>query len=99
MKWTLIISNVGIAICLYIFQLEILSNIVFLFLNRALVGIFMSYIQVYIPLWVDYYASQKSKALMIAFVQIAVPVGIVFGYMMTSILINNEITVSLCLKI
>jgi hypothetical protein len=57
-----------------------------LFINRIAVGVFQSYIVIYFPLWCDQYGIKKKKAMMIAILQTGVPLGIVVGYAMTSVI-------------
>lgn len=94
MKWLLIFANLGIAICLFAFSIDFLSHISVLFINRILVGVCMSYNQAYFPIWVDCFAPKRAKAIMISIIQVGVPVGIVLGYLMTSLLLKFDVSVS-----
>ena len=91
-KWTVIIANIGVCVCLFTFPIS--NNIVLLYANRIVEGIFQSYCQVFFPVWVDQFGTKNGKAIMISLLQTAVPIGIVGGYLMTALLVNYEYSVS-----
>ncbi len=94
-KLMLIVLNLGIAVCLYCFQMDFLAYIPVLFINRILVGMFMAYNQVYFPVWIDYFGPKRARGMMLALVQVGVPVGIVLGYLMTTLFMKFDMLVSL----
>ena len=88
-KNLLLISLIFNSICLYTFVY--FENIPFLFFNRIVVGIFQSYITIYLPVWCNQYGERDNKNMMIALVQFVSPIGIFFGYLIAAISINNDI--------
>jgi hypothetical protein len=48
---------------------------------------------VFFPVWVDQFGPKKGKAMMISLLQVAVPLGIVLGYLMTALFIDFDISV------
>ena len=88
-KNLLLISLIFNSICLYTFVY--FENIPFLFLNRIIVGIFQSYITIYLPVWCNQYGEKDNKNMMIALVQFVSPIGIFVGYLIAAISINNDI--------
>jgi len=104
-KYTLIVANIGIIACLFTFPIS--SNLILLYGNRIIVGIFQvsfnlisiiklkkSYIQVFFPVWVDQFGPKKGRPLMISLLQVAVPLGIVLGYLMTALFVQFDYSVS-----
>lgn len=85
-KVLLIVSLAGTALCLFTFVLY--DNIVFMSFNRIFVGIFQAYITIYLPVWTNQFGNVPQKSLMIAFVQLASPIGIFLGYLTANISIQ-----------
>lgn len=88
-KLLLIISLVGNAACLFWFVFT--ENLLVLFLNRTLVGIFQSYITIYMPVWCKQFGKVENRTTMIAFLQLVSPIGIFLGYLIASICIREQI--------
>lgn len=88
-KTLLVFSLFFIAICLFTFVL--FRNLLFLLVNRILVGIFQSYITIYLPVWCHQFGIIKQKALMISYAQIVVPIGVFLGYLFATIFIQLDI--------
>ena len=88
-KLLLLISLLGNAICLFTFV--IIENIPLLFLNRVLVGIFQSYLTIYMPVWCNQYGLQPQRNYMIALIQLVSPIGIFLGYFIASISIHDQL--------
>lgn len=85
-KVLLIISLTGTALCLFTFVLY--ANIAFMFFNRIFVGVFQAYITIYLPVWTNQFGNVPQRSLMIAFVQLASPIGIFIGYLTANISIQ-----------
>ena len=88
-KTLLIISLLGNSICLFTFV--IFSNIIFLFLNRVLVGTLQAYITIYMPIWCNQYGLKTRRNYMIALIQLVSPIGIFLGYFIASVGISSQI--------
>lgn len=88
-KVLLVISLFLLSICLITFVT--FTNIIFLFINRILVGIFQSYVTIYLPVWCNQFGIINQKSLMITFGQVVVPVGVFLGYLMAAIFIQADI--------
>ena len=93
-KWIIILSLVLIILCLYSFAQ--ITDIYFLFFNRVLTGVMQvillfikSFIIIYFPVWCDQYSPNGKRSMMIAFLQMGVPLGVVFGYVLTVIIKNT----------
>ena len=92
-KWMIVLCLILIISCLYSFAM--INITYFLFVNRILTGIFQvnfcitqSFMTIYFPVWCDQYGPNGKKAMMIASLQIGVPLGVVFGYILTVIIKN-----------
>lgn len=77
-KHLIIICLILCGICLYGFTL--LKNTMLLYFNRILVGMFQSYISIYLPVWCDQFGVNSKRTMMIAMIQVAPPLGVVIGY-------------------
>ena len=85
-KTLLLLSLTLLSLCLFTFV--VFTNIFFLFANRILVGVFQSYVTIYLPVWCDQFGMLSKKSLMITFGQLVVPIGVFFGYLIASLFIN-----------
>lgn len=85
-KKLLIYSMICLTICLITFICT--TNTLFLLSNRVILGIFQSYVIIYLPLWCNQYGISNKKSLMISFGQLTVPIGIFIGYLIASICIS-----------
>jgi len=56
---------------------------------RLAVGFFQVFLCIYFPVWVDVFASTKSKTIWLTILQASVPFGIVIGYAMTALFVNQ----------
>lgn len=88
-KTLLLLSLTLLSLCLFTFVL--FTNIFFLFINRILVGIFQSYVTIYLPVWCDQFGMLTKKSLMITFGQLVVPIGVFLGYLIASVFINANV--------
>lgn len=88
-KVLLVITLFLLSICLITFVS--FTNIIFLFINRILVGIFQSYVTIYLPVWCNQFGIINQKSLMITFGQVVVPVGVFLGYLMAAVFIQADI--------
>lgn len=87
-KYLLIISLFLNTSCLCTFIIK-KAPVYFLFTNRILVGTFQSFISIYLPVWCDQFGIYKKKTMMISYIQVATPLGIVVGYLLTYLIMNN----------
>ncbi len=62
------------------------KNYILLCIDRVIIGIFQAFISIYLPLWCDQFGIEKKKTLMIALIQIAPPLGVLIGYIVTTLL-------------
>ena len=85
-KKLLIYSMIFLAICLITFILT--TNSLFLFANRIILGIFQSYVIIYLPLWCNQYGITNKRSIMLSFGQLTVPIGVFTGYLIASICIS-----------
>lgn len=89
-KKLLIYSMISLSICLITFILT--TNTLFLLANRVILGIFQSYVIIYLPLWCNQYGITNKRSIMISFGQLTVPIGVFIGYLIASICISiNEV--------
>ena len=87
-KKLLLYSMISLSICLITFILT--TNTFFLLCNRIILGIFQSYVIIYLPLWCNQYGITNKKSIMISFGQLTVPLGVFIGYLIASICITND---------
>ena len=73
-KKLLLYSMISLSICLITFILT--TNTFFLLCNRIILGIFQSYVIIYLPLWCNQYGITNKKSIMISFGQLTVPLGV-----------------------
>lgn len=88
-KTLLVLSLFLLSLCLITFVLW--TNILFLFINRIFVGLFQSYISIYLPVWCNQFGMESKKSLMITFGQLVVPLGVFLGYLLASIFIQIDV--------
>ena len=90
-KKLLIYSMFFIAICLITFILT--TNIIYLFINRVILGIFQAYFIIYLPLWFNQYGITNQRSIMLSLAQLTTPLGVFVGYLIASecIYINENI--------
>ena len=55
-------------------------------LDRVIIGIFQAFISIYLPVWCEQFGVEKRKALMMALIQVAPPLGVLVGYIITTLL-------------
>lgn len=58
-------------------------------ISRFLVGFCQIFICIYSPVWVDAFAKESHKTLMLTLLLLAPPLGVVIGYIMTAALTTN----------
>lgn len=89
-KWLLAISFLGNGIGLVVFTAT--KNFVILCFSRFLSGFFQIFLTIYIPLYVDTYATSTTKPCMLSLILLAPPLGVVFGYGLTAVLIDMKVS-------
>jgi hypothetical protein len=57
---------------------------VFNFFVRCLTGIFQVFITIFTPVWADAFGSEKQKSLWITVLLLCSPLGVFFGFSLTS---------------
>ena len=71
---TLILKAVSLILCIPI------EKYYFVVFMRILNGCSQIYFTIYLPIWCDQFGEKKRRTMMIAFIQLGLPFGIVFGY-------------------
>ena len=59
---------------------------ILLCIDRVIIGIFQAFISIYLPLWCDQFGVERRKTLMLALIQVVGPLGVLVGYIVTSLL-------------
>ena len=83
-KYILMFFLILCAISLFIFTKT--KIYIILCIDRVIIGIFQAFISIYLPLWCDQFGIESRKALMIALIQVAPPLGVLVGYIVTTLL-------------
>ena len=83
-KYILMICLILCGFSLFLFTIT--KKYVLLCIDRVVIGIFQAFISIYLPLWCDQFGIESRKALMIALIQVAPPLGVLVGYIVTTIL-------------
>ena len=83
-KYILIICLILCGLSLFAFTST--TNYILLCLDRVIIGIFQAFISIYLPLWCDQFGIETRKALMMALIQVAPPLGVLVGYIVTTVL-------------
>lgn len=55
-------------------------------IDRVIIGIFQAFISIYLPLWCDQFGVERRKTLMLALIQVVGPLGVLVGYIVTTLL-------------
>ena len=80
---TLLLNGVS----LYLFTVK--SNYYCMCISRFIAGFSQIFITIYVPLYVDAFSSQKSKIHLLSIAMLCPTIGVVFGYGLTSYIINR----------
>jgi len=88
-KWFLISGLLMNGIAMFTFTLT--KNVGFLYFNRIIIGLCEALISIYSPVWVDQYGARNRKTIMMSLLEVTSPLGVVVGYVMTSLLIKSDI--------
>ena len=83
-KFVIIIPLLINAFSIYLFTKT--NNKKILYIERGINGICQVFGFIYFPIWIDQFGIQKRKTLMMTFIQLAPPLGMVTGYLINSIL-------------
>ena len=83
-KFIIIIPLLINAFSIYLFTKT--NNKKILYIERGINGICQVFGFIYFPIWIDQFGIQKRKTLMMTFIQLAPPLGMVTGYLINSIL-------------
>ena len=77
-KFVIIIPLLINAFSIYLFTKT--NNKKILYIERGINGICQVFGFIYFPIWIDQFGIQKRKTLMMTFIQLSAPIGMVFGY-------------------
>ena len=77
-KFILIIPLYLNSFCIFNFILT--KNLIILYVFRTLNGICQNFGLIYFPMWIDQFGMKEKKTLMMTFIQLSAPIGMVFGY-------------------
>ena len=83
-KYILMACLILCGLTLFVFTLT--TNYVLLCIDRAIIGIFQAFISIYLPLWCDQFGVEARKTIMMALIQVAPPLGVLIGYVVTALL-------------
>ena len=83
-KYILIICLILCGLSLFIFTMT--KRYILLCIDRVIIGIFQAFISIYLPIWCDQFGIEKRKTMMIALIQVAPPLGVLVGYLVTTLL-------------
>jgi len=86
-KTALVLSLACNAAAIYVFGIS--DNFYYDASLRFSIGFFQVFVVIFMPVWVDAFANEKQKTIWLTFLILASPLGIVFGYIMTSIYIAS----------
>ena len=84
-KPALVLSLACNAAAIYVFGIS--ENFYYDATLRFFIGFFQVFVVIFMPVWVDAFANEKQKTIWLTFLILASPLGIVFGYIITSIYI------------
>lgn len=82
--WMSLVLN---GLCLWLYTAK--ANFYFMCLSRVMTGFSQVFITIYVPVFIDAYATQKSKSFLLSWILVMPPIGVVFGYALTSYIILN----------
>ena len=74
-------------LCLWAFT--VYSNFYIMCASRIITGFSQVFVTIYVPVFIDAYATQKSKGFMLSWILVMPPIGVVVGYAMTSYIVLN----------
>ena len=83
-KYILMVCLILCGLSLFVFTIT--TNYILLCIDRVIIGTFQAFISIYLPLWCDQFGVETRKALMLALIQVAPPLGVLLGYIVTTIL-------------
>ena len=82
-KYILLVFLILCSISLFVFTIT--THYIILCIDRVIIGIFQAFISIYLPLWCEQFGIESKKTLMIALIQVAPPIGVLVGYIITSL--------------
>ena len=83
-KYILMICLILCGISLFIFTIT--KAYVLLCIDRVIIGVFQAFISIYLPLWCEQFGVETKKTTMMALIQVAPPLGVLIGYIITTLL-------------
>jgi MFS family permease len=87
-KYILIVSAImnGLFVSVFAFT----SDFWIVFGSRVIVGVFEVMFEIYFPVWVDLHAPKKLQTMWISFLIVITPLGLIFGYVVTNVLMGSD---------
>ena len=86
-KWVIIISLISTCAFLYFFTVS--DNYITMSCCRVGCGFFQVFCYIYFPLWVDQYGVNNQQTIWLTFLQLGVPLGTMFGYVIEAFSIRK----------
>lgn len=83
-KYILMIFLILCGFSLFLFTKT--KEYVLLCIDRVIIGIFQAFVSIYLPLWCDQFGVENRKTLMLASIQVVGPLGVLVGYVVTTLL-------------
>ena len=83
-KYILMVCLILCGLSLFLFTKT--KNYILLCIDRVIIGIFQAFISIYLPLWCDQFGVERRKTLMLALIQVVGPLGVLVGYIVTTLL-------------
>ena len=83
-KYILMVCLILCGFSLFLFTVT--KKYALLCIDRVIVGTFQAFISIYLPLWCEQFGIEARKAIMMALIQVAPPLGVLVGYVVTTIL-------------
>ena len=83
-KYILMICLILCGISLFIFTIT--KEYILLCIDRVIIGVFQAFISIYLPLWCEQFGVETKKTIMMALIQVAPPLGVLIGYIITTLL-------------
>ena len=65
---------------LSLFFTTLIKNLPLLYIFRVIAGFTMSFLNIYVPVWIDQFGIHKHKSIMIAFIHLSSSLGYLIGY-------------------
>lgn len=77
--------------CLSSFLFAASQNLPLIYISRLIMGFTQAFAVIYAPVWINEYSPKSQSTIWLGILQVAVPVGIAFGYLVASLFIYYSI--------